>query len=214
MKLTNLKTLHKNLLKEYNKSDYLYTALFCEENIWQLLRTLSDNCNNELSTSKCITTNNLWVLFLSNSEQKIALLNQQAAEPGQPVIWDYHVILLAEIAQDFYIFDFDTRLDFVMPLHDYLQLTLITPEKLPADFVPSVRKIPAQSYLDYFYSDRGHMLGQIDVSDFPPWGLINADCEQRIALAEYLDFESKVHDAGSVFKVHSLSELQGWLESR
>ncbi len=202
-----------NPQKEYSKAQYLYTPLFCEENIWQLLQSflvINESVANEtkhLNTA----TDKMWALIITNPGQKIALLNQQAAAINQPVIWDYHVIMLAEINYQYLIFDFDTRLPFVTPLQEYLQHTFIPPDKLPQEFTLYLRKVPAQSYLDKFYSDRSHMQNQIDTSEFPPWPVINADKAHCITLADYLKTEQKLDDKSQVHKVSSLEALELWL---
>lgn len=187
-------------LEEYNKKHYLYTPLFCEENIWQLLQSLS-------STN---ATDKMWVLIITNPEKKIALFKQQYAAINQPIIWDYHVILLAEIGHQHLIFDFDSRLPFATPLQEYLQNTFILPD-MPPEFKPYIRKIPAQSYVDQFYSDRSHMQNQIKQSEFPPWGIINADKKDIIPLADYLKIEQQLNDNSKLIKVTSLATLEHWL---
>ena len=132
-----------NPQKEYSKTQYLYTPLFCEENIWQLLQSflvINESMTDETKHVN-IAANKMWALIITNPDKKIALLNQQAAETNQPVIWDYHVIMLAEINHQYLIFDFDTRLPFVTPLPEYLQYTFIPPDKLPQEFTPYLRKI-------------------------------------------------------------------------
>ncbi len=201
-----------NSLKEYIKTQYLYTPLFCEENIWQLLQSLSaTSAAAKTMVNIKIAIDKMWVLIITNPEQKIALINQQAAAVNQPIIWDYHVILLAEINHQYLIFDFDTRLSFVTPLQEYLQKTFIPPNKLPQEFIPYIRKVPAQSYLNKFYSDRSHMQNQIDARQFPPWPIINEHREHCIALADYLNTEQALDDSSQVLKVSSLKQLEYWL---
>jgi len=187
-------------LEEYNKTHYLYTPLFCEENIWQLLQSLS-------STN---ATDKMWVLIITNPEKKIALFNQQFAAINQPLIWDYHVILLAVINHRHLIFDFDSRLPFATPLQEYLQNTFFLPG-IPSEFKPYIRKIPARSYLAQFYSDRTHMQNQIKQSEFPPWAIINADKKHIIPLADYLKIGQQLNDNSKLIKVTSLATLEHWL---
>lgn len=193
-----------NLHEEYNKKHYLYTPLFCEENIWQLLLSFSQS-------SKKVDSSKMWALIITNPDQKIVLLNQCAAEINQPIIWDYHVVLLAEIHQQPFIFDFDTRLPFITPLHQYLQHTFIFSDNLPQELTPYIRKIPAHSYLERFYSDRLHMENQIEKSEFPSWPIINANKKLRIKLADYLATDRELDDNSQVFKVPSLTALEQWL---
>ena len=68
----------------FNKKDYIYTALFCEENIWQLCQSL---------VSAGIPADRLRVLFLSNTNKDVVVMNQQFTGPHGAVAYDYHVIL-------------------------------------------------------------------------------------------------------------------------
>ncbi len=204
-----------NLQQEYSKTQYLYTSLFCEENIWQLLKSLA-------SGQPTIGSHKMWALIITNPEKKIALFNQKLSPQHfsqkstivtLPVIWDYHVIMLAEIHQQYYIFDFDTRLSFISPIQEYLQNTFITPDKLPQEFIPYIRKIPAENYLSRFYSDRTHMENQIVQSDFPPWPIINAGKKDCISLTDYLSIDKQLDDKSQILKVSSLTELKQWLSA-
>jgi len=123
-------------MKQYNKLDYRYTALFCEENIWYLAQSL---------IQEGIQKKDLHILFLSNKNGTIALFNQLSADSGKAVIWDYHVILMANIDKKDVIFDFDTRLDFPCTTTSYLKNSL--PDKINTDFQSKIRLIPAQEFL-------------------------------------------------------------------
>ena len=186
--------------KKIHKTDYLYTPLFCEENIWQLIHSLS---SSDIAISK------LWCLFITNPSQKVALLNQQTAPLNQLVIWDYHVILLADINHQSVIFDFDTRLDFVTSLDEYLKNTFIFFSKeIHEELIPYIRKIPAQSYLKHFYSDRSHMKNQITAAEYPPWPIINDGKKNCIPLADYLNIQKFLSHDGLLIKVDSLEAVK------
>ncbi len=197
-----------NLQQEYNKIQYLYTPLFCEENIWQLIKSLA-------STGIKTCPHKMWTLIITNPNRKVALFNQKlspkSTEINHPVIWDYHVIMLAEICQKYYIFDFDTRLTFITPVQEYLQKTFVSPSKLPQEFIPYIRKIPAENYLKQFYSDRTHMENQIEPSDFPTWPIINAGKKNCIPLADYLSIDKVFNDKSQLLKISSLTGLKQWL---
>ena len=182
-----------------DKNDFLYTALFCEENIWQL--------TNALTSQSLLNSNQMWVLIITSTTRKLPLRNQQAVETNQIVIWDYHVVLQAEYAQQHYICDFDTRLPFVSPLDDYIQGTFIEPELLPEPYQPVIRKVPASAYLQQFFSDRSHMLGQISRSEFPDWPLINQNKPSLITLMQYLDLQHTLNDGSQVCTPASLQQL-------
>lgn len=185
----------------FNKAHYPYTPLFCEENIWQLLNSLT---NEKQSLSE------MWVLFITNAKRKVPLFNQQAAPVNRAVIWDYHVILLRAINQQPLIFDYDTRLPFATPLKQYLQNSFINPAELPEELTPYIRKIPARTYLQKFHSDRSHMQNIITPSQFPGWPIINAELKNPIKLLNCLDPEQAI-EGSQVLKLSSLTELEQWL---
>ncbi|MCP3851655.1 MAG: hypothetical protein GY694_15650 [Gammaproteobacteria bacterium] len=195
-----------NPQEEYNKTHYLYTPLFCEENIWQLLLSLS-------TATPGIKKDKMWALLISNPAKQVALFNQKSAPVNQAVIWDYHVILLAEINKYSFIFDFDTRQPFITPLQEYLKKTFSPIEYLPPELIPYIRKIPAHSYLEHFYSDRSHMLKQIEASEFPDWPIINANNKNQIPLMDYLSMKHNLADDSQILKVSSLIQLEEWLIS-
>lgn len=182
----------------FEKTQYLYTPLFCEENIWHLGHTLANHSQLDMEKS--------WVLMITNPEHTIPLMNQQAAEPGRAILWDYHVILLTKMEHEYFIFDFDSRLPFVTPLALYIAATFIEPDKLPERFHPYIRKISLRRYLDNFYSDRSHMIGQIDSSEFPDWPIINQEQDHLVTLSDYLSLGLSLEDS-EVIKPESLTAL-------
>ena len=131
---------------------------YCEENAWQL-------CQEPFFGSrKC------HVVFISNLEQAVPMWNQRAGreKPGlniwgygspsapfapNPIVWDYHVIVLAEDPVE--IWDVDTLLGIPIDLFDYLQGSF-HPE-MPEQFQPCFRIVHADVFVDIFASDRSHM---------------------------------------------------------
>jgi hypothetical protein len=146
-------------------SNYPYTALFCEENIWQLVQVLIKEGR---------PVEQLEVALLCNQQGHLALRSQKLAPPGEYIVWDYHVILIDREHAE--VYDFDTRLDFPVSISAYLSSTLPDPSIVPEAYLPAFRVIPAQDYLERFCSDRSHMLGKIPESEFPDWPLI--ECGQ------------------------------------
>jgi len=162
------------------KHDFIYTANFCEENIWQLGQRL---------ITLGYTSQTLRVLMLSNAERHIALYQQQQQpSPGQPIIWDYHVLLLATDTQ--LIYDFDSRLPFPVSAERYFQETLMSTTQ--ANWWVWIRAIPLVKYLAHFTSDRSHMLTSTTPPniwpDYPP---IMASAAP-VTLMAYLDFEQSL----------------------
>ncbi len=175
-------------MKSYKKSDYYYTALFCEENIWHLARALRDEGFKE---------DNINILFLTNKNKQIAIFKQLSAEPEQAVIWDYHVVLIVNIKQSHYIFDFDTRLDFITSYEHYIK------ESFPASIHPlyqsHCRIIPAHIYLQHFYSDRSHMKDIISAAQFPGYPAILPTADNNINLYDLFDSEKKIDNTSIIY---------------
>jgi hypothetical protein len=176
-------------MKTFDPKAYPYAPRFCEENIWKLAKALID---------QGLDVDRLQVLFLSNRKRQVALAWQKMAPAGRLLVWDYHVILLAAMQDELYIFDFETRLGFPCPAERYFRKTLPEALALIEDFRPSVRMIPASSYLERFCSDRSHMRGEVMPGAFPSWPCIcPADGQRRILLEDYLEM-GKGLDDGSI----------------
>lgn len=155
----------------------LYTPLFCEENIWQLLRRI-ERRKRGLS--------GLFVVVVCNSDRHVVLRHQRAAEPGAYVVWDYHVLLLDRDRG--LIYDLDSRFDCPVSASSYLGATLPDPARIRAAFIPMFRVIPAADFRRLFSSDRTHMHGRVAPAALPPWPAIAPPPGQpRVRLDEYWD---------------------------
>lgn len=113
------------------------------------------------------------------SSVQVALWNQKLAQQDlYPVVWDYHVVMAlrlrtapssevqqSEGADDLadttgaicrcWVYDFDTRLGLPCPAEKYITQSF---RPCPARFQSMFRVVPGQDYIDYFASDRSHML--------------------------------------------------------
>ncbi len=151
--------------------EYAYAPCYCEENIYLLLETLRDGDSHEDSTGRGLGTDpgDYRVIFVTNEQRGCAFLEQKAVPPGRPIVWDYHVVLLAGRGSKALIWDLDTRLDFPCPAIEYLDRTF--PRNLEEALRPLFRIIPGTSYLDGFSSDRRHMrrLDGSWLQSPPPW---------------------------------------------
>jgi len=138
-----------------NKNELLYTAYYCEENIWHL-------CNN--SEIENFEKN---IVVISNVEKKCALFYQKINQhfPNIPVVWDYHVILLV-FQNEWLVYDFDTILSFPVKLEEYLHKTFQNVENYR--YQPYFRIITKQDYLTKFSSDRSHMFINRKWTHTPP----------------------------------------------
>lgn len=185
-------------MNEFKKSDYCYTALFCEENIWHLTRSLID---------KGIKDEDIHIIFLSNKNKHIAVFNQLSAKCQQAVIWDYHVILMVKIKQSHDIFDFDSRLPFATHYEFYIKNSL--PDNINSQYQSQFRIIPAKIYLKHFYSDRSHMKGVISAVQFPDYPAILSNSVNKISLNDLLEIGKNIN---KTLIIQTTEQLINWVE--
>ncbi|VAW54936.1 hypothetical protein MNBD_GAMMA07-1194 [hydrothermal vent metagenome] len=146
----------------FKRSSYTYTQLFCEENVWKLIETLYTN-----QLAKPID-----VLFILNKKQTIALFEQKLSNQKKPVIWDYHVILTAQIEENLMVFDFDSCCEFPVEINHYFNRTFPSNPDLKPTYQAYLKPIKASYYLKCFYSDRAHMQGIVSSDAFPEYDII------------------------------------------
>ncbi len=159
-----------------------YTAYFCEENVWWLAHQLAESG---------VAPADMDVVFLTNPPMSVLLLQQRAAPPGRPMVWDYHVILRLRDAKGSWIFDRDSCLPCPLPCAEYLDATFPPQARLRPGLRAWTRLIPAADYLARFRSDRSHMAGRIAASGFPSYPpLAPPPGSPAVELAEYWDFRS------------------------
>lgn len=139
------------------REDYAYHSRYCEENIWLL-------CQRAKFTDS-------QVMVIASQADCFPMLNQRAANSAQePLLWDYHVVLLWQNTNLNYLVDFDTRLEFCTPLEAYMQQSFLAEELINPEYVPLFRVIKAQDYASYFKSDRRHMKTKKGwLAPPPPW---------------------------------------------
>ncbi len=168
--------------------DLLYHPYFCEENVWQLFGR-SEWAGRDT-----------YAVVISNRWKTCALWSQRAAEPGHPVIWDYHVIALARNDAGWQVWDFDTRLGMPVGAADYLAETFPL-QRLGevAGWEAMFRVVSAQVYLATLSSDRSHMEGTAHPA--PPWPPIRRGGE-TMNLWRFVDMQTPF-----VGDVLSLAEL-------
>lgn len=192
-------TVDKAMAVTNNRPAHLYTPLFCEENIWQLVRQLvADGAAPET----------LQVIVISNRQKQVVLFNQRNANEHGYVVWDYHVILRQCDEEGDAVFDFDTRLPLHSDSRDYFTATFATQSDLPESLRAVLRVIPAAEYLHCFYSDRHHMHGVIDDEAFPPWPAIMPSHQQVIRLDQYWDMTRQGEGDSRVTEVEAFVESE------
>ncbi len=137
-------------------SERLYQPYYCEENVWQFLRSASEE---NLTAPHAI--------FVSSPERRVALWNQKL---GSPLVWDYHVVA-ADLGSTPRIFDFDTTLPFGCPAREWLVESFPFAGAIPPELEPTFRVVSAAEMLAAFMTDRSHMRGPDGewLAPPPPW---------------------------------------------
>ncbi|XP_048363966.1 protein N-terminal glutamine amidohydrolase [Sphaerodactylus townsendi] len=128
----------------------VYTSCYCEENVWKLCEYVRSQNQYPLEE--------FYAVFISNDRRMVPLWKQKSSCGNQPVIWDYHVILLhVSNANQNFIYDLDTALPFPCPFDTYVEEAFKSDNILDAAFRRKVRVVRADLYLKTFASDRSHM---------------------------------------------------------
>jgi len=134
----------------------LRVPCYCEENVWRLAyRKVCQQKDGET----------YHVAFVSNPKGCVPMFQQKAAEdPYQPVMWDYHVILLMTTTSSedsrtstTYVLDIDSHLPYPCPLEEYAERVFLNHTDWKEEFLPYFRVFGASTYLRHFSSDRSHM---------------------------------------------------------
>lgn len=122
-----------------------HQPFYCEENVYRLA-----------SRSEVIA-HPAEVVFVSNARRQVACWHQRAAPPGEPILWDYHVVLLEHAPDGAKIWDLDTRLGAPIDALEWVRLTFQDPTWVRAPFHPRFRVVPSATFLTEFATDRSHM---------------------------------------------------------
>jgi hypothetical protein len=157
-------------------TEFDYTACYCEENIWRLIRHVGVG-----SVARKV----IWISSLTGV---CPLWHQRAAAaPDQPVWWDYHVVLLVQ-TDVWSVWDLDTTLALPVPAEEYLAQTF----KGVGSVEPLFRVMDADYYFEKFSSDRSHMRDEQSGwrAEPPPWEPIYT---APSTFFEMLDFNSDLH---------------------
>ena len=153
-----------------------YQPFYCEENVWHLA--------DEMRGSHAR------VLFVSNVNRACAMFKQRA---GDPIVWDYHVVLYAEGK----IYDRDSRLGFPVSFEEWVAGTF--PVELPEFFAPRFRVIDADRFLEVFASDRSHMrTAEGWRSPPPPWPPIGEGTNLMRFVDMEQEFEGRLVELGKL----------------
>ena len=177
-------------LLQKSDNQFKYQAFYCEENAWWLLQhpqVVDSSFQHDGVERRATLLSKMqahrsfadsygrWVLWISNANKSCALWGQRLAQScNEPVIWDYHVVVLTSGPDGMYVWDLDSSLSFPLPAHIWVSESFRN--DIEPRFVPQVRVVNAKTYRAYFSSDRRHMLdmNQQWVAAPPPWPLIQA----------------------------------------
>jgi len=152
-----------------------YTPFYCEENIWHLGQ---DERFRERQP--------IVAMISGHGRYRKLWFQRQSNDPGIPVLWDYHVVLLS-FDGGWWVWDPDSTLGFPVPAATYFGKTFLH-SGVDAERVDVVlRLIDAQEYVRDFSSDRSHMRtpGGGWVAESPLWPPILH--EKRSNLLQWLD---------------------------
>ncbi|XP_065181887.1 protein N-terminal glutamine amidohydrolase-like [Sycon ciliatum] len=180
----------------------VYTACYCEENVWKLCQSLKEQGSELLSSS--------YAVFISNPARKIPLFQQRAGKDRNGlVVWDYHVVFVCHPpGQHAVVYDLDTRLPFPCGFARYARDSFGMQVADPM-FRRIFRVVPAASYLAEFASDRSHMRSKTSsgsgwMSPPPSYAPIRTDCEVN-NIQQFISMEPAEKIASST--VHGLAEF-------
>ncbi|XP_062343344.1 protein N-terminal glutamine amidohydrolase [Osmerus eperlanus] len=145
--------------KDHSVSDYVvvtppiddcvYTSCYCEENVWKLCEHIRTQSQTPLQE--------VYSVFISNDRKMVPLWKQKSSKEDEPVVWDYHVILVHHSQRSSYVYDLDSTLPFPCPLPLYSQHAFQSDLGLKPAFWRKLRVVPAEAYLRNLASDRSHM---------------------------------------------------------
>ena len=79
-----------------------YCSLFCEENVYKMAEHFSECIHNSRQHSdsalgmRTTASSKLYVVFISSESKQTPIWYQKACCGNRPVLWDYHVVLVAK----------------------------------------------------------------------------------------------------------------------
>ncbi len=179
------------------RRDLPYAAFWCEENVWHL-------CAHPR-----VAALERHVLVVSSRSGRVATWMQRAAErPEWPVLWDYHVVLLAHEGEAWQIWDLDTTLDLPVAATRWLARSFPPLRREHQAFAPLFRVMRADLYRATLSSDRSHMRdesGRLRAAA-PPWPAIMQGESNLLRMTDMRD--------GWIGDVMTIEQLRAWLAAR
>lgn len=128
------------------ESDPPYQPFYCEENIWLLAQD-----------PRCGPGERL-VALITGAPGHVAMWHQKPADaPGEPLLWDYHVVLIVAATDGWQVWDFECDLGMPIPAVTWLSSCFPYQERIPPRYQPRFRVMAADTYVATLRSDRSHM---------------------------------------------------------
>ncbi|XP_051246935.1 protein N-terminal glutamine amidohydrolase [Dicentrarchus labrax] len=186
-----------------SRENCVYTSCYCEENVWKLCEFVR--------TEQTASLDELFVVFISNENRMVPLWKQKSGRRDQPVIWDYHVVLLqVGLQSDSLVYDLDSELPFPCSLQLYADQALRSDRNIRPAYHRKLRVVPADSFLLNFASDRSHMRNPDGTWKTPPPlypPIHTAECQMN--LNDFISMDPTV-GWGAVFSLdHFLQRYLG-----
>ncbi len=152
-----------------------YAPVYCEENVWWLAQ------------EPRFAGLRAEVVVVSNVRRTVALFHQRAALSGEPVVWDYHVVLAVHARSGVEVMDLDCVLG--APLAGSAWLDASFDDRVPVRFAPLFCVIPSEVFVATFSSDRRHMREAGGWrAPVPPWPIIGGGAHE---LERLIDVQSR-----------------------
>eukprot|EP00903_Cladosiphon_okamuranus_P011770 g11064.t1 len=128
-----------------------YASHYCEENTVRLCAHLLDRAE--------AADVELFIVFVSNQARQVPVWNQRLADnQDEPVLWDYHVLLLAKHPHGNWVYDLDSTLAFPTQAAQYMTQAFRRGERMEERFRQKFRVVSGRECVDHFSSDRSHMI--------------------------------------------------------
>jgi len=130
-----------------------YQPFYCEENIW---------CLAQRADLFVGPTEVVFIVGPDRRDARVACWYQRAAREGEPVLWDYHVVLAerrlnADGSGTVFVWDLDTRLPCPCPAALWVAATFQDSSRVNERYHPRWRVTASDIYVRELATDRSHM---------------------------------------------------------
>ena len=123
--------------------DWPYRPFWCEENAWRL-------CQDPRVPGRRHA-------LIVTGGNNVAMWAQRAARAGEPVAWDYHMLVFSRHDAVWTAWDPDCVHGPILPAARWLAVSFPCPHLVPAALQPRFRLVDGEEYVAHLRSDRSHM---------------------------------------------------------